>query len=141
MLFRSSILKIPTPVKITKRTGGLISGFVERGYLVDYIGTISGGHSIAFDAKETKGKSLPLKNIHEHQMQMMEDWHNFGATTFLIVYFKDLDEYFRLPFEVLTECWWEAEEGGSKSIPIDTFRNHGVLINKNNGLLDYLGVL
>ena len=137
----AAVIKIPTPIRIISKVGGMVKGFTESGYCVDYIGAIEGGHTIAFDAKETKGKSLPLKNIHEHQYYMMMEWENVGATTFILVHFKDLGEYYRLPFGVLDDAWVVMENGGKKSIPIKTFIEHGMLIEKNNGLLDYLGVL
>ena len=131
----ASIHKIPTPVQITKDNGKSITGFKKRGELVDYIGTLLGGHAIAFDAKETKGKSLPLANIHESQFKFLETWFNYGATTFLIVHFSGEDKYYRLDFKTLSAYWKGALNGSRKSIPISAFENELIY---QNGILYYL---
>lgn len=133
----ADIVKIPTPVRIMRVDGGMVRGTKQQGYLVDYIGTVN-GHAIAFDAKETNLKSLPLANIHTHQYNMMKSWHLNGATTFLLVHFKEMDEYYILGFEHVEKVWNDMLEGGRKSIAYDVFVQHGRFLEKNNGILNYL---
>ena len=131
----ASVHKVPTNVKIMSVNGPRVTGVKQHGEMVDYVGVMLGGHAIAFDAKETKGKSLPLANLHEHQYEFLERWYNLGATTFLVVYFKDEDKYFRLPFKKLQEAWKRAENGGRKSIPLSEFENELIYMD---GILYYL---
>ena len=65
--------KIPTPitpVRMDEETRTITLAYFEKQSTVDYIG-VAQGIPIAFDAKETAGKSLPLQNIHAHQMAFM----------------------------------------------------------------------
>ena len=58
--------KIPTPitpVRMDEETRTITLAYFEKQSTVDYIG-VAQGIPIAFDAKETAGKSLPLQNIH-----------------------------------------------------------------------------
>ena len=131
----ASVHKIPTNVQITKELPGKVIGFKKKGELVDYVGTLLGGHAIAFDAKQTKGKSLPLSNLHDHQYEFLKTWYNLGATTFLIVYFSEEDKYYRLPFKDLRNAWEGAQNGGRKSIPLKDFE---IELIYYNGILNYL---
>lgn len=133
----ASVHKIPTPVTILKKNKNLLTGFNTRGEFVDYVGTMIGGFSIAFDAKETKGKSLPLANIHESQYKFLSTWYSLGAVTFLVVHFTDLDEYYRIDFKELREAWNNKESGkrGCKSIRHDSLKNRLVV---KDGILHYM---
>lgn len=71
--------KIPTPitpVRMDEETRTITLAYFEKQSTVDYIG-VAQGIPIAFDAKETAGKSLPLQNIHAHQMAL---WRNFAVS-------------------------------------------------------------
>ena len=70
----------------------------EKKSSVDYIG-VAQGIPICFDAKETRQKSLPLKNIHEHQINFMESFEKQQGISFLIVHFLLNGKYFLLPFK------------------------------------------
>lgn len=135
----ASIHKLPTPIKIMNVTGGIVKGVKQHGYLVDYMGVVS-GHAIAFDAKETKSKNLPLKNIHNHQYNMMKKWQENNGTAFLIVHFKEEDEYYFMKMQQLEERWvyGETKVRGSQSIPISYFREKCIPIKKEGVLLNYL---
>lgn len=137
LLGEATVEKIPTPFKVIGMAGPYSKGFFERGYLVDYIGNVK-GHAITFDAKETNEVSFPLKNLHETQFDFMEQWHYNGATVFLVVHFKRYDKYYRLKFETLEKYWYEALNGGRKSIPYKEFENEQEIF-KIGELLHYLG--
>lgn len=138
---RATIHKIPTPVQITSRNGNRISGRLERGELVDYIG-MSNGRAIAFDAKQTAGTSFPLGNLQLHQYEFLERWHNHDGIAFLIVHFSTKDEYYYLPFKHLKGWKDQMDDGGRKSIPYTFFQSDCEQIELGGSyLLDYLSAV
>lgn len=131
--------KIPTPitpVRMDAETKTITLAYFEKQSTIDYIG-VAQGVPVAFDAKETAGKSLPLQNIHVHQMAFMEEFRQQKGLSFLLVHFSAVDEYYLLPFEILKRYWENAEKGGRKSIPYDAFEKK-YLIRQNGSLLHYL---
>lgn len=111
------------------------TGFWDKKSTVDFVG-FCGVKGIAFDAKQTKGKNLPLKNIEKHQIEYMIKVKKQGHAAFILVYFSDLDRYFRLD---ITELMTFVEKSNRKSIPLNYFINYGVEVRKGNRiLLDYL---
>ena len=131
--------KIPTPitpVKMDSESKTITLAYFEKQSTVDYIG-VAQGVPVAFDAKETAGKSLPLQNIHEHQMEFMEEFQAQRGLSFLLVHFSAVDEYYLLPFETLKTYWEKAAKGGRKSIPYDAF-DKKYSIRQNGSLLHYL---
>lgn len=118
----ADIRKIPTPVKIISNVKGKVSGHVTKGELVDYFG-VKDGRAIVFDAKETNiTTSFPLKNVHEHQFQILKSWHQKGAKAFLLISFtKRQYETYLLPFEMLEQAWKNYIGDGRKSIPYEDF--------------------
>lgn len=133
----ADVRKIPTPIKITKHRGGMITGFTMKGEWVDYVG-VTFGTIIVFDAKETSLKNLPLANIHDHQYELLESWYQYGADSFLVVYFKEENKYFKLPFVELEKAWNRMLNGGRKSIPLKEFYEYAEEIPMVKGYLDYL---
>ena len=108
--------KVPTPASIQ-------GGFYKAKSTVDFTGVLNGGQMISFDCKETSQKSLPLKNIHQHQIDYMEDIVNLGGYAFIVVNFKCFDTYYRLDFETLKQYWNVWKKGnGRASIPITEFK-------------------
>lgn len=139
----ADVRKVPTPVQITgTNKNGTITGRKLKGEWVDYVG-VGQGRAIAYDAKETKAKSLPLQNLEDTQFEFLESWYQQGACTFLIVAFTNkIDEIYMLPFPILQRYWDAAQVGGRKSIPYDEFFNNGTLIVSGRGYaLDYLAAL
>ncbi len=104
--------KIATPVKVLEITGGVITrGYFEKKSTVDFVGIIQGVF-VAFDAKETALESLPLKNIHPHQVDFMNDVDAQGGLSFLIVHFKRFDEYFLVPLKILNRYYSDCAASG-----------------------------
>ena len=131
--------KIPTPitpVKMDAESKTITLAYFEKQSTVDYIG-VAQGVPVAFDAKETAGKRLPLQNIHEHQIAFMEEFQAQRGLAFLLVHFSEEDEYYLLPFETLKTYWEKAARGGRKSIPYDAF-DKIYSIRQNGSLLHYL---
>ncbi|WP_430884555.1 Holliday junction resolvase RecU [Fusibacter sp. JL216-2] len=110
--------KIATPIKVVDidGQGTITKAFFEKKSTVDFMGIIQ-GVGVAFDAKETNLKSLPLSNIHEHQLEFMEDISKQSGLAFLIVHFKFCDEFYLLPYETLMQYVRASEKGARKSIP------------------------
>ncbi len=137
------IQKIPTPItplEIEKGTGRIKKAYFESKSTVDYIGVIQ-GIPVCFDAKETNTKSLPFKNIHEHQFEFMEDFEKQDGISFFIVYFKLYDKFYILPFKILKKYWEEGKNGKNKSIKYELF-DKSLEIKSNNGyILDYIDTL
>ena len=92
--------KVSTPIKVVDigKDGLITKGYFEKKSTVDFIGIVQ-GIAIAFDAKETNLKSLPISNIHEHQIEYMEDFHFQGGLAFIIAHFKIDDSYHLIPYE------------------------------------------
>lgn len=134
------IQKIPTPitpVEISRDKRTITLGYFDKKSTVDYIGVAS-GIALAFDAKETAQKSLPLQNVHEHQIEFMRRFKESGGVSFLIVNFSEKGEIFILPFEVLDKFYTEAKKGGRKSIPYAAFDKKYMAEIKLGGIIDYI---
>lgn len=133
------IQKVPTPVKVLKtERNGRITGFWEKKSTVDFVG-VFGVKAVAFDAKQTKGKSLPLQNIEQHQIDFMLQWRKQGHQAFIVVNFSDLDRYFRLDVFDLVAYMKKPYESNKKSIPVKYFEEKAAELGRGNKiLLDYL---
>lgn len=134
------IQKIPTPitpVEFHHETRTITLAYFDKQSTVDYIGAAQ-GVPLCFDAKDTTLKSLPLQNIHEHQISFMQEFAKQGGVAFLLVHFIFCDEYYFLPLEVLVDYWLAAEKGGRKSIPYKAFEERYRIELKNGAQLNYL---
>ncbi|MCL2415431.1 MAG: Holliday junction resolvase RecU [Defluviitaleaceae bacterium] len=134
------VQKIPTPitpVEINKENRTITLAYFEKKSTVDYIGVVQ-GIPICFDAKETKQKSLPIANIHAHQIEFMEDFTNQGGIAFVLVYFSTYNEYYFLPFKSLKIFWNNAKAGGRKSISYDDFDKKYLVYNRSGAYIHYL---
>lgn len=136
------IQKIPTPIKpvefdTVKRTIKL--AYFEQKSTVDYIGIMQ-GIPICFDAKETGKKSLPLGNIHPHQIEYMNKFVKQGGIAFLLVHFTTENQYYLLPLEVLSHFYYEQEETKRRSIPMSAFEEEYRIPAPESGFFNYLKV-
>ncbi len=134
------IHKIPTPitpVSLNNENRTIDLAYFEQKSTVDYIGAVQ-GIPVCFDAKETTRASLPLQNIHKHQIEFMEAFMNQKGIAFLLVYFQRYKEYYFLPFEILNEYWQKSQTGGRKSIPYSAFEKKYLIQNKSKFLVHYL---
>lgn len=137
------IQKVPTPIKpinIDKTRGVITLAYFDQKSTVDYIGVVQ-GVAVCFDAKETTKESLPLANVHLHQIEFMNDFVKQGGEAFLIVYFKKYDEYFFLPIEELTPYYENAVSGGRKSIPYKSFNREYLIPIQGGFYLNYIKTL
>jgi len=136
----AAIQKVPTPItpiRLNKSTRTIEVAYFERKSTVDYIGVVQ-GIPVAFDAKETTQKNLPLQNIHDHQIEFMSDFEKQRGVAFLLVRFALVDTVFLLPFRELLGFWRRAQDGGRKSIPLDAFDPELTAPGKSGAMVHYL---
>jgi recombination protein U len=134
------IQKVPTPitpVEVNNATHTISSAYFEKKSTVDYIG-VADGTALCFDAKETQYKNLPLRNIHEHQMEFMEAFRRQHGVSFLLAQFHFTGEIFLLPFETLAEYFLISKHGGRKSIPYDALNPEYRVMNKGGFPVHFL---
>ncbi|MDY0074930.1 MAG: Holliday junction resolvase RecU [Acholeplasmataceae bacterium] len=143
------IYKKPTPIQVVsvsypaRNKAKITEAYYKTPSTTDFNG-IYKGHYIDFDAKETNSKtSMPLKNVHPHQIEHLKHVANHGGIAFLIVHFKAYNEYFLLPASILFNSWDDAhKEKGRQSIPYRTFKEKAFLIPFGyQPRLDYLKVV
>ena len=134
--------KIPTPitpVEVSNEKRIITLAYFDKQSTVDYIGVVQ-GIAVCFDAKETTLKSLPIQNIHPHQIAFMKDFQKQNGISFLLVYFSAIDSFYFLLFETLEQYWTDSQKGGRKSIPLSAFEEQYHIKHKN-GILQYLDVI
>ena len=134
--------KIPTPitpVEVSNEKRIITLAYFDKQSTVDYIVVVQ-GIAVCFDAKETTLKSLPIQNIHPHQIAFMKDFQKQNGISFLLVYFSAIDSFYFLPFETLEQYWTDSQKGGRKSIPLSAFEEQYHIKHKN-GILQYLDVI
>lgn len=143
------IHKKPTPVQVVsvsypaRNKAKITEAYYKTPSTTDFNGVFK-GYYIDFDAKETNSKtSMPLKNVHPHQIDHLKSVAKQQGISFLIVHFKAYNEYYLLPANVLFEYWDTShEEKGRKSIPYETFQSRAFLIPFGyQPRLDYLKVV
>ena len=134
--------KVDVPIKVIEKTenGMIIKAFFEKKSTVDFHGVIQ-GMPIVFDAKETLLKSLPIQNIHKHQLEYMKDINYQGGLSFIIIHFKVYDEYFLVPFEIVWKYYLDSKNGKRKSIPYKDMNPLFKIHREMNGILNYLPIL
>jgi recombination protein U len=115
------VQKIPTPIKpinIDKDSRHITLAYFDQKSTVDYIGVVQ-GVPICFDAKETAVDSFPLQNIHQHQIDFMDNFEKQEGISFIILYFSSKDEFYYIPFCDIMRFWVRGENGGRKSFTYD----------------------
>lgn len=137
------IQKIPTPItpiKIDKEKRHITLAYFEQKSTVDYIGVVQ-GIPICFDAKECATDTFALQNIHEHQVEFMENFEKQGGIAFFLIYYTGKNIFYYLPFEMLKFFWERAKEGGRKSFRYEELNPDYILPTKRGALVPYLDVL
>jgi len=127
------IQKIPTPitpVEVNNKARTITHAYFDKASTVDFIG-VAQGIAICFDAKETNEKSLPLRNIHSHQIEFIKSFTKQQGFAFILVNFKVYNEIILLPGTDLAYFHDQQTKGGRKSIPYSSFNKN--LIVKNEG--------
>ena len=144
---KAIIYKKPTPVQIVKvdypsRNKAVITeAYYKIPSTTDYNGIYRGKY-IDFEAKENHNKtSFPLQNIHPHQIEHLRNIIKHGGIGFLIVAWNLYNEYYLVPFDVVSR-FWDNIETGRHSIPYQVFKDECYLIHEGYiPRLDYLKVV
>lgn len=130
------IHKKPIPIQIVKvdypsRSAAVIKeAYYKIPSTTDYNG-IYKGYYIDFEAKETNNKtSFPLQNIHTHQIEHLNKVQLHGGISFVLIYFKVLDEIYLLDSIDLMK-YYERSISGRKSISIDEMRKKGYVLTES----------
>lgn len=134
------IQKVPTPItpiKIDKENRHITLAYFDQKSTVDYIGVVQ-GIPVCFDAKECHTDTFPLANIHEHQVQFMEDFERQEGLSFLIIHFTKRDVLYYLNFFQMKRFWDRAKEGGRKSFRFEELDQDYVLHPSHGFFVPYL---
>lgn len=97
---RANIIKVPEPFRVlTKnRTKGIATVRFTAHAQPDFIGCLSGGKMIAFEAKHTDTDRLQFKVITPTQAQALQDFHKMGAISAVCAGIGD--QYFMIPWSI-----------------------------------------
>lgn len=132
--------KLPTPYRLVRQGKSLQAVPAEKSGL-DYIGVVN-GLAITFDCKETVLASLPLANLHQHQIDEATEWERHGGVAFwLIDYSRGVGHIYRVPHAFVADRWRLAQAGGRKSIPQADMAPEWEVRSANGLVLDYLAGL
>ena len=137
------IQKVPTPItpiNIDKKTRHITLAYFDQKSTVDYIGAVQ-GIPVCFDAKECHADTFPLQNIHEHQVQFMEDFEKQGGIAFFLIFYTQKDKFYYLRLAKLREFWMRAKEGGRKSFRYEELDPDFFLDKAKGVLVPYLDTL
>ncbi len=143
------IHKKPTPIQVVdvsypaRNKAKIVEAYYKTPSTTDFNGLYK-GHYIDFDAKETNSKtSMPLSNIHPHQIEHLKAVKEHGGIAFLIIHFKQYNEYYLLLIEDILPIWnTKNEEKGRKSIPYLYVKEKGHVITFSYApRLNYLNVI
>lgn len=132
---KALIFKSEPGVKtIRGNAGKIVKTIYAEANGLDYFGTLQGGRGVFFEAKQTKGKSFPLKNIKAHQAETIRTLDKLHTTTFLLVRFSDVGKMYLLPPDAFLKAWdgW-TKYSNRASIPLATFEAYGTEITASQG--------
>ena len=133
------VQKIPTPIKPLEMDDKrhITLAYFEKKSTVDYIGVVQ-SFPVCFDAKECRGETFQMLNVHEHQYQFMEDFENQGGISFLLIYFSSVDQYYYMKFFELKKYYARAQTGEKKNFHISELDPHYFIKAKLGVELHYL---
>lgn len=137
------IQKIPTPItpiNIDKENRHITLAYFDQKSTVDYIGAVQ-GIPVCFDAKECSVDTFSLQNIHDHQVEFMQNFEKQGGIAFLIIYYSHKDLFYYLNLEQLLVFWKRAKDGGRKSFRFDELDPKFKIPKKHGILVPYLDIL
>lgn len=137
------IQKIPTPitpVRIDKEHRHITLAYFDQQSTVDYIGAVQ-GIPVCFDAKECGADTFPLQNIHEHQIEFMNQFEKQGGISFILIHYSKKNILYYMRLEELNTFWERAKAGGRKSFRFDEL-NSGFFLELSKGIyIPYLDLL
>ena len=137
------IQKVPTPItpiKIDQQNRHITLAYFDQKSTVDYIGAVQ-GIPVCFDAKECQTDTFPLQNIHQHQVDFMQEFERQGGIAFFLIFYSHRDQFYYLTFRQLEKFWIRMEEGGRKSFRLDDLEECYFFTGHNGLLVPYLDAL
>lgn len=137
------IQKIPTPItpiSIDKESRHITLAYFDQKSTVDYIGAVQ-GIPVCFDAKECAKDTFALQNIHEHQVNFMENFEKQGGISFILIYYSQKDLFYYLNLSQLLKFWKRSREGGRKSFRFEELDMAFILPKKHGVLIPYLDMI
>ena len=137
------IQKIPTPitpVQIDKEHRHITLAYFDQRSTVDYIGAVQ-GIPVCFDAKECNTDTFPLQNIHEHQVNFMDEFEKQDGIAFLIIYYSARNTLYYMKYDELLKFWNRAKDGGRKSIRYEELNPNYFMQLKNGCYVPFLDAL
>lgn len=91
--------KTPEPMKpLRPMPGGKFIACYEKKAQVDFCGTMYGGRSCRFEAKQTDTDRFERKRLSDEQMRDLRDHQSLGALCFVLICFS-VDHFYRIPWE------------------------------------------
>ena len=129
-----------TPIRIDKDERHITLAYFDQKSTVDYIGAVQ-GLPVCFDAKECAADTFALANIHEHQVNFMENFEKQGGVAFFLLFFSHKNQFYYLPYAHLRYFWDRAKEGGRKSFRYDELNPEYFLPKKQGILVPYLDMI
>ena len=97
----AAITKTPEPMKPLSKPnqrGQFLACFTKSAQ-PDFKGTLKGGRSVVFEAKNTESDRIEAKATTAEQNEQLELHHSLGAAAFVVVSFG-LQDFYRIPWEV-----------------------------------------
>lgn len=137
------IQKMPTPItpiKMDKESRHITLAYFEQKSTVDYIGAVQ-GIPVCFDAKECATDTFALANVHEHQVNFMEEFEKQGGVAFILIYYTAKNFLYYLPFCELKKFWDRAANGGRKSFRFEELDIKYEIKQKQGIVVPYLDAL
>ena len=137
------IQKIPTPItpiNIDKANKQITLAYFDQKSTVDYIGAVQ-GIPVCFDAKECAKDTFALANIHEHQVEFMDEFEKQGGIAFFLIYYSSLDIFYYLKLDKLKEFWDRKDNGGRKSFRYDELDEAYIIPHKHGVMVPYLDLI
>jgi len=137
------IQKVPTPitpVKIDKEHRHITLAYFDQKSTVDYIGVVQ-GIPVCFDAKECNTDTFPLQNIHQHQVEFMQEFEEQEGIAFIVIYYSGRNELYYLRFQELLDFWNRFKEGGRKSFRFEELDQLFFISMKNGFMVPYLDAI
>ena len=137
------IQKIPTPItpiEIDKASRHITLAYFDMKSTVDYIGAVQ-GIPVCFDAKEVSKDTFALQNIHEHQVEFMQNFERQKGIAFFLLYFSHKEIFYYLRLRELLVFWERAKNGGRKSFRMDELEQDYFFVSKQGVFVPYLEMM
>ncbi len=112
--------KIPTEWTVIRKGAKIVSAFTRNKSTIDYFGSYK-GYFIGLEAKETQNKSFPFRNIHDHQIKVLDELYDNGALTYYLIHFKTLGKMYLVHSKLIN---LKIQEG-IKSLKYEWFDSNG----------------